>query len=501
MTSQDTSTAAISPVAFDNSFLRLPERLYARVAPTPVRSPRLLRVNSAVAGELGIDPVWLAGEEGVSFVAGNSVLPGSDPVALAYAGHQFGHFVPQLGDGRAVLLGEVVGRNGTRFDIQLKGSGRTPFSRSGDGRAAIGPILREFIVSEAMAALEIPTTRVLAAVATGEPVFREDLLPGAVLARVARSHARIGTFQYLAVRDDKDAIRALADYLVDRLGIAVDEKQGACAALLAAVVSRTASLVARWQGVGFIHGVMNTDNMSIAGETIDYGPCAFMDAYHPGTVFSSIDERGRYAYGNQPPIAYWNLAKLAESLVPVLGESESEAVAIAQAAIDRFPEEFEAAYRAEFGAKLGFGTAQDADKELLAELLEQMADGAVDFTLAFRRLSRLAESGADETPFTSAFKDRGRIDRWLADWRGRLAAEGGGGARTKRAMLSRNPAVIARNHRVELALRAAESGGDLAEVDRLIDVLANPFDEAHEDGIYAQPPMPEEVVKATFCGT
>ncbi|MBD0272833.1 MAG: YdiU family protein, partial [Acetobacteraceae bacterium] len=357
---------------FDNTYARLPERFFARLGPTPVAAPRLVRVNAGLAERLGLDPERLAGPEGVEILAGNRVPEGAEPVALAYAGHQFGHFVPQLGDGRAILLGEVVGRDGLRRDVQLKGSGPTPFSRRGDGRAALGPVLREYVVSEAMAALGIPTTRSLAAVATGEPVFRETALPGAVLARVASSHIRVGTFQYFAARGDEEAVRLLADYALSRHypEAAAGNRHRA---LLDAVVARQAELVARWLLVGFVHGVMNTDNTSIAGETIDYGPCAFLDAYDPAMVFSSIDRVGRYAYGQQPRVAQWNLARLAECLLPLLGEDQDRASASAEEALAAFAPRFEAAYFGGVQRKIGLSTQREGDAELAQDLLVRMA--------------------------------------------------------------------------------------------------------------------------------
>src|SRR6202162_5029395 len=325
---------------FENTYARLPDRFYARVAPTPVRAPRLVRLNTELALELGLDPCWLAGLEGLEVLAGRSVPEAAEPIAMAYAGHQFGHFVPQLGDGRAILLGEVVDRQGVRRDLQWKGSGRTPFSRSGDGRAALGPVLREYVVSEAMAALGIPTTRSLAAVMTGETVARETLLPGAVLTRVAASHIRVGTFQFFAARGDIEGVRRLADHVINRHYPEVANTERPYHALLAAVIARQADLVARWLLVGFIHGVMNTDNTSISGETIDYGPCAFMDQYDPAKVFSSIDEMGRYAYANQPRIALWNLTRLAECLLPLFSEDQEKAVSEAQTGLAEFPGQF-----------------------------------------------------------------------------------------------------------------------------------------------------------------
>src|ERR687893_1897549 len=349
------------PLPFDNTYARLPERFFARVAPTPVRAPRLVRVNAPLATQLGLDPEWVASEEGVAVLAGNHVAETAEPIATAYAGHQFGNFVPQLGDGRAILLGELIDRAGERRDLQLKGAGRTPFSRGGDGRASLGPVLREYVVSEAMAALGVPTTRALAAVTTGETVIRETVLPGAILTRVASSHIRVGTFQFFASRGDAEGVRLLADHVIARHYPEAARAEKPYRALLDAVVRAQAELIARWMLVGFIHGVMNTDNMSVAGETIDYGPCAFIDAYDPAAVFSSIDSFGRYAYGNQPNIAKWNLARLAETLLPLLAEGEEAAIAQAHEALDAFAPAFEAAYHAGLRKKLGLFTEADED--------------------------------------------------------------------------------------------------------------------------------------------
>src|SRR6516162_5441821 len=366
-------TEAVDFFAFDNSYARLPDRFFARLRPTPVAAPRLVRLNKKLAWHLELDPGKLAAPEGVEILAGNRVPERGEPLAMAYAGHQFGTFVPQLGDGRAILLGEVIDRDGVRQDIQLKGSGPTPFSRLGDGRAALGPVLREYIVSEAMAALGIPTTRALAAVTTGEPVWRETPLPGAVLTRVASSHIRVGTFQFFAAQGDLDAIRRLADHVIARHYPEAADAANRYRTLLDLVISRQAALIARWLLVGFIHGVMNTDNMSIAGETIDYGPCAFMDVYHPGTVYSSIDNMGRYAYGNQPRIAQWNLARLAETLLPLLAEDKDAAIKEAQEAIDAFTSGFETAYAAGLSRKLGLLQPRPDDLSLAQDLLERMA--------------------------------------------------------------------------------------------------------------------------------
>lgn len=486
---------------FDNSYARMPERFYSRLSPTPVGRPKLIRLNLALAAELGLDAAALASPEGVEVLAGNRIADGSEPLAQAYAGHQFGGFVPQLGDGRAILLGEVVDRSGRRRDIQLKGSGPTPYSRRGDGRAALGPVLREYIVSEAMAALGIPTTRSLAAVATGEFVLREEALPGAVLTRVAASHIRVGTFQFFAVRRDVDAIRALADHVIGRHYPVAADASNPYRAMLDAVIARQADLVARWLGVGFIHGVMNTDNMSIAGETIDYGPCAFMDTYHPSTVFSSIDANGRYAYANQPQIAQWNLARLTETLLPLLGETEDERMASGQAAIMAFGSLFEAAYSNVMRAKLGLSEPKAGDLDLAHGLLDLMAASRADMTLTFRALAQAVDDPVADAVMAQSFADQGAFAEWALKWRERLALEDVSPEAQKQIMTSANPAFIPRNHLVEEAIAHAVRDGDFGPFETLVDVLARPFDEQPGRERHQLPPRPEEVVKQTFCGT
>ena len=488
------------PVFSDNSYARLPDRFYARLAPTPVTAPKLVKINRPLALQLGLDPEFLASPEGVEILAGNRLAEGSEPIALAYAGHQFGNFVPQLGDGRAVLLGEVVDRNGRRRDIQLKGSGPTPFSRRGDGRAALGPVLREYLISEAMAALGVPTTRALAAVTTGEEVFRETPLPGAVLTRVASSHVRVGTFQFFAARHDTEALRALADHVIARHYPEAADTPNRYRALLEGVIARQASLVAKWLGIGFIHGVMNTDNMSIAGETIDYGPCAFMDAYHPATVFSSIDENGRYAYGNQPAIAQWNLARLAETLLPLLAEDEAGAIAEANAALGTFAPLLNAAYLAGFRRKLGLFAENPGDLALIQDLLERMAANSADFTLTFRLLSdAAADPAADDV--RAQFAEPGFFDEWAVRWRTRLADEGGSPEERRAIMRASNPALIPRNHLVEDLIAAAITRSDFEPFERMLTVLSRPYDDQPGAERYAAPPTPDEVVLHTFCGT
>jgi uncharacterized protein YdiU (UPF0061 family) len=486
--------------AFDNTYARLPGRFFARQDPEPVAAPALLRVNRALADDLGLDADWLASDAGVAALAGNAVPAGAEPLAMAYAGHQFGNFVPQLGDGRAILLGEVVDRAGVRRDIQLKGSGVTPFSRNGDGRAWVGPVLREYIIGEAMHALGIPTTRALAAVATGEPVYRERIRPGAVLTRVAGSHVRVGTFEYFSARRDTDAIATLADYVIERHDPEARGQARPYRALLDGVIERQAVLIARWLGVGFIHGVMNTDNMTLSGETIDYGPCAFMDTYDPGTVYSSIDRGGRYAYGNQPRIAHWNLSRLAEALIPVLDPEPDTALAEAQAAIDAFAERFHAAYGAVFRAKLGLAEPRPEDPELLEDLLRRMAEHDADFTNTFRALCDAA-AGEDQG-LVRELGDAGVAQDWLGRWHARLAAEPATGPSERAAAMRRvNPAVIPRNHQVEAALEAASEHGDLGPLDALLRVLATPYADQPGDADYRRPPRAHEVVQQTFCGT
>ena len=487
--------------AFDNSYARLPERFHARLLPTPVAEPRLVKINRELALDIGLDPDALASPEGVAILAGNRVAPGSEPIALAYAGHQFGHFVPQLGDGRAILLGEVVDRAGRRRDIQLKGSGATPFSRGGDGRAALGPVLREYLVSEAMAALGIPTTRTLAAITTGEAVYREGPLPGAVLTRVAASHIRVGTFQFFAAREDREALRLLADHAIARHDPGAAAAADPHRAFLEGVVARQAHLVAQWLLVGFIHGVMNTDNTAISGETIDYGPCAFMDACDPATVFSSIDHRGRYAYANQPRIAGWNLARLAEALLPLLADDRERAVDIANEAIGTYPDVFGQALTAGLRRKLGLFTEDGDDGELAQALLDAMAANRTDFTLTFRRLCAAAETADGDAGVRELFDHPEAWDEWARRWRQRLARERQTPREHADLMRQANPAFIPRNHRVEMALAAAVDRDDYGPFEELSLVLSRPYDDQPAFAAYADPPLPEQRVLRTFCGT
>lgn len=482
-------------IAFDNSYARLPEGFFAPVLPTKVAAPRLIKLNHGLARELGLDPERLATPEGAEIFAGVRIPQGAAPLAMAYAGHQFGQFVPRLGDGRAILLGEVLDQNGTRRDIQLKGAGPTPFSRRGDGRAALGPVLREYLVSEAMAALGIPTTRALAAVVSGETVWRDRALPGAILTRVAASHIRIGTFQFFAARGDEASLRRLADYAIARHYPEAASAPAPYLALLEGVIARQAALVAQWLLVGFIHGVMNTDNMSISGETIDYGPCAFMDAYNPATVFSSIDAGGRYAYGRQPDIALWNLCRLAECLLKLISPDEETALALASGALERFREIFAAAHLDGLRRKLGLATAQEGDAALAQELLDLMAEHGADFTLTFRRLCDVAVNPEADTALFSGFAG------WAARWRVRLAQEELAPQARRAAMRGANPAFIPRNHRVEAALEQAVEKNDVSGFETLLAILAAPYDDQAAFAAYAEPPAPSEDIYRTFCGT
>ncbi len=486
--------------AFDNSYARLPERFFSRVAPTQVRDPRVVQVNRPLAALLGLDADALATPEGAQILAGNVIPAGASPIALGYAGHQFGHFSGQLGDGRAILLGEIVGSDGQRRDVQLKGAGRTPYSRGGDGRAALGPVLREYLVSEAMAALGVPTTRALAAVTTGEKVRREGLLPGAVVVRVAASHLRVGTFQWLAMQDDTEGLRTLTSYALARHYPQAVGAANEALALLEHVRDAQATLVARWLGLGFIHGVMNTDNTSISGETIDYGPCAFLDEHDPAKTFSSIDERGRYAYGNQPRIMVWNLARLAETLIPLIAADPEVAVAQATERLEGFGARFNAAHGEIQRSKLGLTREEPEDVALIADLHARMTANEVDHTLFYRRLCAAAVDPANDAAAAAGFADPVAFDVWAKTWRERLAREPGTPETRGAAMRRINPAFIPRNHRIEEIIKAAVAG-DFAPFENFNKVLERPFDDQPEHAMWAEPPRREQRVQATFCGT
>ena len=472
--------------AFDNTYARELEGFYVPWKAAHVARPRLIKFNRQLAEELGLDVDALDSERGARIFSGNETPEGAVPLAQAYAGHQFGGFVPQLGDGRALLIGEVIDRNGRRRDIQLKGSGPTPFSRAGDGRAALGPVLREHLIGEAMHALGIPTTRALAAVVTGEPVYRERALPGAVLTRVAASHVRVGTFQFFAVRGEQGKVGQLADYVIDRHYPELKGQANPYLALLERVCDKQAALVASWMHVGFIHGVMNTDNMTISGETIDYGPCAFMDHYDPATVFSSIDTQGRYAYANQPRIAQWNLARLAETLLPLIDEDANRAVARATEVINAFTGQYERYWIKGMRAKLGLFNEEEADLNLATEFLTAMEGNNVDYTLAFRYLADAALGQQERV--RSLFADPSKYDRWSEHWRARLSRESVEPLERAQAMRRANPAFIPRNHRVEEALSAAVEHDDYGPFETLLQILARPFDDQPEFAAFADPP-------------
>jgi uncharacterized protein YdiU (UPF0061 family) len=487
------SVAARPLFAFDTSYVRELEGLYEPWQAAPAPAPRLLALNEDLARELGADPAALRAPEGVGLLTGTALPAGASPVAQAYAGHQFGGYSPRLGDGRALLLGEVLDVQGRRRDLHLKGSGRTPFARGGDGKAAVGPMLREHLIGEAMHALGIPTTRALAVVATGDRVARETMLPGAVLCRVAASHLRVGTFQYAATHPDRTLLPRLADYAIARHHPEAADADQPYLAFLERVVDAQASLIARWMLVGFVHGVMNTDNMAISGESIDYGPCAFMDAYDPDTVFSSIDHGGRYRYGHQPIVAGWNLARLAETLLPLLDADTDAAVAAATAVLESFPERYAGRWRDGMRVKLGLAGADDADGPLIDGLLSLMHEAGTDYTSGFRALSASLRG----EPARGALGS-GAFDAWEARWRERL---GGADLEAVATAMDRvNPLYVARNHRVEEALAAA-TAGDLDPFERLLGVLVAPFDERPGLEAYTEPAPASFGAYRTFCGT
>ncbi|QBG47026.1 YdiU family protein [Verrucomicrobia bacterium S94] len=477
------------PIPFTNTYARLPERFYARQRGTAVPAPQRIRTNPALAQELGIDPAWLETQEALNIFSGNRIAAGSEPLAQAYAGHQFGGFVPQLGDGRALLLGEVIDQNGNRRDIQLKGSGRTPFSRGGDGKSALGPVLREYIVSEAMYALGVPTTRALAAVASGEAVMRQEgPLPGGVFTRVAASHIRVGTFQYFYARNDEDALRELADYTIARHYPDAAEAENPYIALLDGIVAAQAKLIPHWMSLGFIHGVMNTDNTAVSGETIDYGPCAFMDEFHPNCVFSSIDHGGRYAWGSQPDMARWNLNRFAETLLPLIDGDSGTALDKAKKALMNFMIIFRAEYDRRFRAK--FGLPADAPLDIVRSGLSLLTKHQIDFTLFFRHLTY---ENPDE--LRTFFTDPSPFESWHASWKTATRSKP-----ETEAMQKANPVLIPRNHRIEQAIQAAYAG-NYAPFHRLVDALAKPYELRSEYSEYEKAPMPDELVHQTFCGT
>ena len=491
-------------LGFEHTYADLPARFYERVAPAVVADPKRVVFNRPLAVELGLEAEAVERDAAALF-SGNQLPEDASPLAMAYAGHQFGGFVPRLGDGRAILLGELRDRDGMLRDIQLKGAGLTPFSRGGDGRAALGPMLREYIISEAMHALGIPTTRSLAVVTTGERVFREDVLPGAVLARVAASHVRVGTFQYFAARGDQESLRELLTYVIARHYPDARDADIPALAVLRAVAERQAALIAQWMRVGFIHGVMNTDNMAISGETIDYGPCAFMDKYDPKTVFSSIDHGGRYAYANQPGIAQWNVARLAETLLPLIDSDTDKAVGLATDVVESFIAQFDAHFLEAMRRKIGLATAEEGDADLINRLLATMHNAGADFTLTFRGLALEAQNPTPapggRSGLLELFGTDSAIEEWLRDWHRRLANEPHSAAEREAAMRRVNPAFIPRNHRVEAALAAASNEGDYQPFEQLLGILQRPYADQPEHAPYAQPPEPSERVFKTFCGT
>jgi len=480
-------------IPFDNSYAQLPERFFAKQAPVQVPEPELIRVNDALAAELGIDPAWLKSADGLAVLSGNALPEGADPIAQAYAGHQFGGFSPQLGDGRALLLGEVVDLHGKRRDIQLKGSGRTPFSRGGDGKSALGPVLREYIVSEAMHAFGVPTTRALAAVATGEKVFRQEgAIPGGIFTRVAASHIRVGTFQYFHAREDVEAVRILADHVIGRHYPEAEGTDAPFLTLLKSVIAAQAELVAHWMSLGFIHGVMNTDNSAISGETIDYGPCAFMDDFHPQCVFSAIDTGGRYAWGNQPDIALWNLTRFAETLLPLLADEPEGAIEIAEKALSAYPETFGNAYINRFRTKLALPPTAAAG--LVKDCLDLLAAQEVDFTLFFRHLTYASADG-DNSALRGLFAEKEPFEKWHSAWKEVADPVG-----LKDQMRSANPILIPRNHQIEHAIQKGMDG-DYSPFHRMVEALQYPFEDREEFADLEAAPEPHEVVQQTFCGT
>jgi uncharacterized protein YdiU (UPF0061 family) len=492
-------SSALPKFAFDNSFSRSLEGCFVECSASAAKAPKLLQLNHALAKELGLDPAVLNTDAGTGIFAGNVAPDGAAPLAQAYAGHQFGGFSPQLGDGRALLLGEVIDIHGLRRDIQLKGSGRTPFSRGGDGKSALGPVLREYLMGEAMHALGMPTTRALAAVSTGEMVQRETLLPGGVLTRVAASHLRVGSFQFFAARGDEEKVRQLADYAIARHYPASADPENPYLAFLEAVAEAQAALVASWMSIGFIHGVMNTDNMTISGETIDYGPCAFMDSYAPDTVFSSIDTQGRYAYGNQPDILGWNLARLAETLIPLIDPDKDRAIEILTAVINTIPARYDAHWAAAMRRKIGLTTEQPGDSALIEALLAAMHQGGADFTLTFRHLATAVRGNT--TPAQGQFTELSAINAWLDSWRARLVEEDIEAEARANAMDQINPIYIPRNHKVEEALSAAVDLENMAPFEALLAVLSHPFDAVENQGGYADPGPQTTLPYQTFCGT
>lgn len=484
---------------FDNSYQNLPQDFFERINPVPVKDPQLIIFNNDLGKSLGIDQK-INKKELANIFSGNEILKGSSPIALAYAGHQYGNFVNQLGDGRAVLLGEVSTPNQERFDMQLKGSGQTRFSRQGDGRSPLGPVIREYVVSEAMNALGIPSTRSLAAVTTGEKVFREVFLPGGILTRIAKSHIRVGTFEYFAAQKNIENLKTLADYTIKRHFPSLKDAANSYLSLLEIVSDRQIELISKWMGVGFIHGVMNTDNTSIVGETIDYGPCAFMDEYNPSTVFSSIDAHGRYAFGNQPLIAQWNMACFANSLLGLIDKDTEKATAKAQKVINNFPNKMSETMMSVMCKKIGLDSTKTNSQEALTKLLRIMLDNKSDYTLTFRYLSEIIK-GKRDSSFKQQFLEHKHISSWLKEWNELIKDQNLAKKEIALSMDSSNPAFIPRNHLVEKAIEAAVESNDFSEMKTLLTILSKPYEEQSRYGEYMKPPKPPEVVHQTFCGT
>ncbi len=498
---------AFNAITFENSYRQLGEQFSSEQRPAPVSAPELIRFNGALAEQLNL-PMGLNHLELVNVLAGNMVPDNISPIATVYAAHQFGSWNPQLGDGRAILLGEVIGKDNKRYDIQLKGAGQTPYSRMGDGRSALGPVLREYILCEAMAALGIPTTRALAAVTSGDQVARETMLPGAIFTRVAQSHIRIGTFQFFSARDDIESVKALADYVIDRhyqdavKALQMNPDTDSYTALLTCVVEAQARLIAQWMSIGFIHGVMNTDNMLVCGETVDYGPCAFMDQYIPNKVFSSIDQHGRYAYSNQPDIGGWNVSWLAQALLPLMDEDESKALEKAKHALATYSEIFEQHYHQLMAEKLGFAEVSPEVTELSVELLALMAEQGSDYTLTFRALTdELASEAETHVLSDDVYRLSDAFQPWLADWQVLLKENNIKAATAHNLVLRKNPAFIPRNHWIEAAIKQATDHQDFAVFHQLVDVLAKPFEYSQKNSAFAMAPTPEQEVLHTFCGT
>ena len=484
---------------FDNSYQNLPQDFFERINPVPVKDPQLIVFNNDLGRSLGIDQK-INKKELANIFSGNEILKGSSPIALAYAGHQFGNFVNQLGDGRAVLLGEVSTPNQERFDMQLKGSGQTRFSRQGDGRSPLGPVIREYVVSEAMNALGIPSTRSLAAVTTGEKVFREVILPGGILTRIAKSHIRVGTFEYFATQKNTENLKTLADYTIKRHFLSLKDVANPYLSLLEIVSERQIELISKWMGVGFIHGVMNTDNTSIVGETIDYGPCAFMDEYNPSTVFSSIDAQGRYAFGNQPLIAQWNMACFANSLLGLIDKDTEKATSKAQKVINNFPNKMSEAVMSVMCKKIGLDSTKTNSQEASTKLLRIMLDNKSDYTLTFRYLSEIIK-GKRDSSFKQQFLEHNQISNWLKEWKELIKDQNLAKEEIALSMESSNPVFIPRNHLVERAIEAAVENNDFSEMKTLLTILSKPYEEQSKYGEYMKPPKPLEVVHQTFCGT